>query len=169
MLAFIMMATLGVVALKSYWHPDRKPAVPYENAGKSLPVLKALAKEHVTYLKNQDGCRAYSDNREQRASKLIAPCPPKDNYQLFDNASEKRFTDLQSMLKDLPYDAYLIDIKYDTDGALKTASLSIESINPFKHDYLTYKPGYMLPADRPGQVENHRIDSDWYHTWEDWN
>jgi hypothetical protein len=168
-LVFIMMAALGAVVIRSQWNQESKPYVPYENAGKSLPVLEALAQEHVTFLRVQDWCHAYSDDRERRANTLQMTCTLKDNYQPFDNASEKRFVELKSKLEDLPYEINWIRIAYGPDGALLTADLSVATINPFKRDWLTYDPGYALPKDTPRETVHHRIDADWYYTWEDWN
>jgi hypothetical protein len=88
---------------------------------------------------------------------------------LFDDASEKRFTELQGRLEDLPYGVHWIEIEYDSRGALRTAQLSVDTVNPFQRDALVYDPGYDLPVGTPGAVVNHRIDADWYYRWEDWN
>ena len=168
-LVFILMVTVGVVAFRSQWDQGREPAVRYEKAGKSLPVLQALAQEHVTFLRVQDWCRAYSDDRERRATELTATCTLGDDYQLFDNASEKRFTELRDKLEDLPYGVHWIEIEYDSQGALRTAQLSVDTINPFQRDALVYDPGYELSIGTPGEVMNYRIDADWYYRWEDWN
>jgi hypothetical protein len=60
-------------------------------------------------------------------------------------------------------------IAYGPDGALRTAALAIDTINPFKRDTLVYRPGYALPQDIPGEIVNHRIDANRYYTWADWN
>jgi hypothetical protein len=168
-LVFIMLAVLGVVAVRSQWSQAGKPAVPYGNAGKSLPVLEVLAREHVTFLRVQDWCQAYSDDRERRANVLKGSCTPGNDYELFDDASEKRFIELKSKLKDLPYDVRYIEMEYGPGGALRKAVMSIDTLYPFTRDGIVYDPGYVLPADRPGEFVSHRIDSDWYSTWEDWN
>jgi len=72
--AFVSMLAAGVVAVRSLWGQEQKPTVFYENAAKSLPVLEALAQEHVTFLRVQDWCRAYSDDREWRAAPVSGSC-----------------------------------------------------------------------------------------------
>ena len=144
-----------------------------------MPILEVLAHEHVTFLRVQDWCRAYSDNEEQRATELTAactlegPCPTPTagcgTYRLFDKASEKRFLELRSKLKDLPYEVRWIKIDYGPDGTLHTAQLAINTANPFRRDTLIYNPGYTLPEGVPGEITNHRIGSDWYYSGEDWN
>jgi len=178
-LVFIFVVTVGVIALRSQWHQQWGPTVPYKNAGRSLPVLEALAQEHVTFLRVQDWCRAYSDNRERRASDLAGTCTLEwacstptagcDNYQPFDNTSEKRFVELKSKLEDLPYDVLWIEVDYGPDGAPRAAELAVDTVNPFRRDSLIYDPGYRLPRDIPGEIINHRIDANWYYRWEDWN
>ncbi len=174
---YIGIATVGAIAFRSL--PQQDSTIPYENAGKSLPVLEALTHEHVTFLRIQDWCRAYSDNQEQRATELTSTCTLAKacststagcgSYKLFDNASETRFAELRSKLKGLPYDVHWIKIEYGPDGALRTAELAINTADQFRRDALIYNPGYVLPEDIPGEVVNHRIDSDWYYRWEDWN
>jgi len=168
-LVFVSMVVVGVMAFRSQWDQDRKPTTPYEDAGKSLPVLTALAQEHVTFLRVQDWCRAYSDDRERRANRLEGTCTIKDGYKLFDDASEKRFVELQRTLEELPYSVNWITIEYGPSGDMRTADLSIDTVNPFRRDSLVYDPGYTLSADIPGGIVSHRIDADWYYLWEDWN
>ncbi len=175
--AFISMVTAGIagfVKATSKEGQPRQPTVFYEDAGKSLPVLEALAQEQVTFLRVQDWCRAYADKRELRATPVedtcTAPGPGTGEtaYKPFDDASEKRFLELQSKLDALPYDVTWITIEYGPGGGLREAVLSIKTTFPPRYDSLIYDPGYTLPANTPGQVMNHRIDTDWYYRWEDW-
>ncbi|XVV15602.1 hypothetical protein ACQP2X_15025 [Actinoplanes sp. CA-131856] len=167
-LVFITMVALGVVFVSHRGEPGEQ-VVAYDEAGKSLPVLEALAQEHVTFLRVQDWCRAYADGREQRANDLGASCTFGNGYALFDDASKKRFEGLRDKLDDLPYDVNWLTIEYGSDGGLRKADLSIDTVNPFKRDSLTYDPGYTLPEKMPKDVAAYRIDDDWYYTWEDWN
>jgi hypothetical protein len=168
-LAFIAMAVAGVIAFRSPWTRAPEPTIPYQNAADSLPVLRALAKERVTFLRVQDWCQAYSDDRERRANELTGSCTLKDGYKVFDGASEKRFLELRRTLKELPYGVNWITIEYGPGGDLRTATLSIRTVNPFRRDSLVYEPGYTLSKGIPGEIETHRIDTDWYYVWEDWN
>lgn len=164
-LVFVFMVAVEMIALRS--RPEE--SVPYGNAAKSFPVLETLAKEHVTFLRVQDWCHAYADDQERRASDVTATCTLEGDYKLFDSTSEQRFADLRDRLTGLPYSVHWIDIEYDAAGVIRTAELSIDTVNPFRRDTLVYEPGYLLPEGIRGEVVNSRIDANWYHRWEDWN
>lgn len=175
----LALAGTAVAGVALFGSPEQGPAIPYENARKSLPVLEALAREQVSFLRDQDWCRAYSDGQEKRASTLSSTCTLDGacsrpsagcgHYQLFDGASETRFAELRSTLNDLPYDVSWIKMESGPDGVPRTAEMAIDTVLPFRRDAIVYDPGYTLPRDIPGEVVNHRIDSDWYYRWEDWN
>src|SRR5690349_10561142 len=156
-LAFVLMATAGAVTFGVLRNPWAEPAAPYEDAGESLPVLEALAREQVTFLRVQDWCRAYADGSERRANTLEGTCTLEDGYKVFDVASEQRFTGLRNKLDDLPYDVRSIEIKYGSDGGIETAHLALDTINPFLRDSLAYDPGYVLSPGVPGEFTTYRI------------
>ncbi|MDI6105592.1 hypothetical protein QLQ12_44135 [Actinoplanes sp. NEAU-A12] len=161
----LALAATAVVATTRH-SPQSDHTGPYGKAPKSLPALEALAREHVTHLAVHDWCRAYSDNRERRADQGSRRCP--DGYKPFGDASEKRFSELRRKLDAFPYDVSGVAIEYGPSGEIRTATLTLDTIY-LGHEWLTYDPGYTLPRDIPRERGYHRIDSDWYHGWEDWN
>ncbi|MGK5685313.1 hypothetical protein [Actinoplanes sp. URMC 104] len=167
-LAFLSLLGLGIFGFASGWGRAREPVIPYNQAAKSLPVLQALARDHVRFLRVQDWCRAYVDARERRANELRETCTLGDGFERFDDASEQRYRELSDRLDALPYDVDWVQISYRPDGGIRAAQLSVDGINKFKRDTLVYDPGYTLPEDRPGETVHVRIDADWYYRWDDW-
>ncbi|MFI1995260.1 hypothetical protein [Actinoplanes sp. NPDC020271] len=167
-LILVAIVALGVVAIKDHFDEGLSPIL-YDRAAKSLPVVQALAREHVTFLRAGDGCQVYADDREKRASQLSSTCTREAGYQLFDDASRAHFAQLRAALKDLPYDVDQVTITYGAGGTLDEAQLAIDTVNPYRLDSIIYHPGYTLPQAKPGELEFQRIDADWYYMWEDWN
>ncbi|MFF5077422.1 hypothetical protein ACFY36_10245 [Actinoplanes sp. NPDC000266] len=169
MAAFVLLVAGGIVVLEADSRQEREPVIAYDEAPKVLPVLKSLAEEHVTFLKDQNGCHAYEDDRERRANDLGDTCAPRHGYEQFDAASEKRFATLHDRLDDLPYDVFSITLEYAPGGTPAKAGLMVDTVNPFKRDTLYYEPGHALPTSVNQDVECYTIDADWYYCSEDWN
>jgi hypothetical protein len=169
MVALILSVAAGTTAIAMRSYLSGQPGTRYENAAKSFPVLQALAQDGVTFLRVQDWCRAFADSRERRTNELAGTCTLGEGFQMFDDASEKRFDELRGKLDDLPYDVMWLSLEYGSGGEIERAELAIDTINPFRRDSLAYDPGYGLSGDMPGERVHHRIDGDWYYVQEDWN
>ncbi|XVU22808.1 hypothetical protein ACQPZJ_36885 [Actinoplanes sp. CA-054009] len=169
MAAFVLLAAGGIALLEADGRQEREPVIAYDEAPKALPVLQSLTEEHVTFLRAQDWCQAYADDRERRANDLRGSCTLKDGYEQFDAAAEKRFTTLRDKLKDLPYDVFWVSLTYASDGTLTNAALMVDAINPLKRDTLYYEPGHAPPTSLNQDVACYPIDANWYYCSEDWN
>ena len=53
-LVFVSMVTVGVLGFPAQWHHEPQQAL-YREAADSLPVLRALAREHVSFLRVRTG------------------------------------------------------------------------------------------------------------------
>ncbi len=162
-------ATEGTAA----WTRYAKPGGGYNRAPEAMPVLLALERERVTFLRTQDWCQAYNDGSDVRANTLRETCTlTLDRAELFGAATRARYETLAQLAAALPYDMNYVQIAYGASRQMTGAQISLATA--FSRESLVYEPGYSLGALRAGAVAADpmtytAIDPDWYHLLEDWN
>jgi len=186
--AVVAILAIGFVVIQASaaWQRYAHPGQNRERAPESMSMLRALEREHVSFLRTQDWCQAYTDDTGTHASTLESNCAFRSSWdgegstaQLFDPASEKRYQELERLADDLPYPMAYVEIQYTRPasvpegsgaGPLTSATLSLSTA--FSRQSLVYAPGYDLEALRSGISPDPSvytpIDADWYHLLEDW-
>ncbi len=165
---WLLVAVVPFAAMALFlWAAARPPALRYARAKEMMPQLSALAKEKVTFLREQDWCRALAYEKGKFASPLKGTCTLGDGFQLFTPEAEDRFAALAAQLRALPYQARWISLRYGAGGEIRRAEISLAGW--FDDGSLFFEPGYELPEDLPAEQVHSVIDSDWYHQWTDWN
>jgi hypothetical protein len=160
------------IALVTTWGRHTHPGKGYDRAPEALPVLRALERDRVTFLRTQDWCQAYDDGNGIRANTLQGTCTlTPDAAYPFDPVTRARYETLAHLAEDLPYRMNYVEITYGGDGRMTRADISLSTF--FSRASLIYDPGYSLDELRrevsPDPTTYTPINADWYHVLEDWN
>ena len=136
-----------------------------------FPVIEAL---HVTGFRDQDWCRYLTYPRgsfsyTERADEMDN-CLFEGNGRPFDDDATRDFQAVSDALEKTHLTVQIADsIEFDTAGHVATATFDLESAGFTGYWRYIYAPGAPLPEDSVGELQNTRIDADWYFQWEDWN
>jgi hypothetical protein len=186
--SIVVILAIGFVVIQASaaWRQYTHPGENRERAPESMPMLRALEREHVSFLRTQDWCQAYTDDSGTHANTLESNCTFQFNWngqggvvRLFDRASKKRYQELKHLADDLPYSVHYVEIHYaetasgvkgSGPGPLAGATLALEA--GLSRQSLVYEPGYDLEALRANNSPDPSvftpIDANWYHLLEDW-
>ena len=144
----------------------------YDRAPQSLPVLRALERERVTFLRTQDWCQAYNDGAGVHANTLRTTCTlTREAAHTFDPVTGARYDTLAHLAETLPYDMNYVEVGYGRDKQVTRAEIALDTF--FSRESLVYDPGYSLDELRAGTSPDPAtytpIDADWHHVLADWN
>jgi hypothetical protein len=162
------LSIAGATAWTRYTHPGAS----YDNAPDVMPVLRALERERVTFLRTQDWCQAYNDGDGVHANTVQGTCTVTAGAaDTFDASTRARYEKLADLTAEMPYRMNYVEITYDAGGRMTGAQISLAKA--FSRQSLVYEPGYSLEALRSGimvDVTTYTpIDANWYHMLEDSN